>query len=289
MRVVVTGASGLVGSRLVAALQARGDVVVRLGRRSGWDPVAGPPAAEALAGADAVVHLAGENIAQRWSPAVRARIEQSRTLGTANLVTGIEASDPRPPVLVCANAVGYYGNRGDELLTERSAPGADWLAGVCVSWQEAAIGAASLGVRVCVMRAGVVLDRGGGALAKMLPAFRLGVGGPVAGGRQYMSWIHRDDLVALYLAALGDERYSGALNAVAPQAVRNAEFSRALGRALHRPAFVPVPAVSLQLLYGEMARIVTDSQNVAPQRALELGFEHRHPGLDAALADALSR
>ena len=289
MRVVLTGASGLIGSRLAARLSARGDEIVALGRERGWDPVAGPTPAELLAGADAVVHLAGENIAQRWSPAVKKRILESRAGGTANLLGGLAAAEPRPRVLVCANAVGYYGNRGEELLGESAAPGADWLAAVCVAWQEAALRAEELGLRVCVLRTGVVLDRHGGALAKMLPAFKAGVGGPVAGGRQFMPWIHLDDLAQLYVAAIDDERYSGPVNAVAPEAVRNAEFSHALGRALHRPALAPVPGIALRLLYGEMAQIVTDSQNAAPRRLDELGFAYAHPGLGEALADALSR
>jgi uncharacterized protein len=291
MRVVLTGASGLIGRRLTAALRERGEDVVALSRSGAdgatrWDPE-GEPAP--VHGAEAVVHLAGEPIAQRWTPAVRERIRSSRVLSTANLIRGIEAADPRPQLLVCANAVGYYGNRGEERLTESSPPGTDWLAGVCVEWEQAAQAAGELGLRVCVLRAGVVLDRRGGALAKMLPAFQAGVGGPVAGGRQWVAWIHVDDVVGFYLAALADERYEGAVNAVAPRAVRNADFSKALGHALHRPALAPVPGFALKALYGEMAKIVTDSQNVVPARAQELGVQFAHPELDEALADALSR
>jgi uncharacterized protein (TIGR01777 family) len=294
MRVVVTGASGLIGKRLVTALRARGDHVATLSRRDGegvirWDPSSEPAPADALSGADAVVHLAGENIAQRWSDDARERIRMSRITGTANLLAGIEAADPRPRILVSANAVGYYGNRGDDLLTEDSEPGSDWLAQVCVEWEAAAMAATALGLRVCVLRTGVVLERSGGALAKMLPPFQAGVGGPVAGGRQYISWIHVDDLVAFYLAALDDERFTGAVNAVAPEAVRNGAFSKALGRALHRPAFAPVPRLALALLYGDMASIVTDSQNVKPARAAAVGLRYEHPQLDEALRDALSR
>jgi hypothetical protein len=192
-------------------------------------------------------------------------------------------------VLVCANAVGYYGNRGDELLSESSPPGDDWLAQVCVEWEAAAIAARAHGLRVCVLRTGVVLDRRGGALAQMLPPFQAGVGGPVAGGRQYVSWIHADDLVALYLAAIDDERFAGPINAVAPHAARNADFAKALGHALHRPALAPVPRIALRLRFGDMAKIVTDSQNVEPRRANELGVHYAHPELDEALRDALSR
>jgi uncharacterized protein (TIGR01777 family) len=300
MRVAVTGAGGLIGSRLVGALMARGDEVVTLSRSGDggavrWEPASEPAPAHTLAAVDAVVHLAGENIAQRWSAGARERIHASRATGTANLITGIasaregEDTEPQPRIIVSASAVGYYGNRGDELLSESSQPGADWLAAICVEWEAAAMAAAALGLRVCVLRTGVVLDRAGGALAKMLPPFQAGVGGPVAGGRQYISWIHADDLVSFYLAALDDERFEGPVNAVAPQAVRNADFSKALGRALHRPAFTPVPRAALQLLYGDMASIVTDSQNVAPARATELGMSYAHAELDEALRDALSR
>jgi hypothetical protein len=233
------------------------------------------------------VHLAGEPIAQRWTPAVREAIRASRTEGTANLVAALAGLGQRPRVLVSANAVGYYGDRGAERLTEDSAPGEDWLAQVCVAWEDAALEARGSGLRVCVLRTGVVLDSGGGALAKMLPPFRLGVGGPVAGGRQYVSWIALEDLAALYLAAIDDDRFDGPFNATAPAPVTNAELSRALGRALHRPAVLPVPAAALKLLYGEMAEIVTDSQNAVPARALELGHEFEHTELAAALAAAL--
>jgi uncharacterized protein (TIGR01777 family) len=293
MRVTVTGGSGLIGRRLVALLRARGDEVTVLSRSGtdgapAWDPLAGAAPAAALEGRDAVIHLAGEPIAQRWTAAVREAIAASRRTGTANLVAGIEALGQRPGVLVSANAVGFYGDRGAELLTEASAPGTGFLAEVCVDWERAALGARELGLRVCVLRTGVVLDRHGGALAKMLPPFRLGVGGPVAGGRQYVSWIAVDDLAALYAAALDDQRYEGAFNATAPAPVTNAELSRALGRALHRPAVAPVPAAALRLLYGAMAEIVTDSQNAIPERALALGHSFRHATLEGALAEALA-
>jgi uncharacterized protein (TIGR01777 family) len=294
VRVTVTGGSGLIGARVVSALRARGDEVTVLSRSGSgdaiaWDPLAEPAPAAALQGRDAIVNLAGEPIAQRWTPAAREAIRSSRVRGTANLVAGVRAlAEGRPRVLVSASAVGYYGDRGDELLVEASAPGADFLAGVCADWETEAMAAAELGVRVALLRTGVVLDRRGGALAKMLPAFRLGVGGPVAGGRQYISWIALSDLVGLYLAALDDERYSGAFNATAPQAVRNADFSRALGRALHRPALAPVPALALRVLYGSMAEIVTASQNAVPERALALGHEFALASLDQALAAALS-
>ena len=294
MRVTVTGAGGLIGSRLVALLRARGDEVTVLSRSpragsAGWNPLKEPAPAVALDGVDAVVHLAGEPIAQRWRPAARDAIRTSRTVGTANLIAGIAAASQRPSVLVSASAVGYYGNRGAERLTEESAPGSDFLAEVCVDGERAAFAARELGLRVCVLRTGVVLDRRGGALAKMLPPFQLGVGGPVAGGGQYVSWISLGDLATLYVSALDDARYDGPFNATAPVPVTNAELSRALGRALHRPAVLPVPAAALQLLYGEMAQIVTDSQNAVPARALELGHEFEHPALEEALKAALAR
>jgi uncharacterized protein (TIGR01777 family) len=302
MRVTVTGATGLIGAKLVAALVARGDEVTVLSRDPGgarsklggaveavaWDPSGGPAPAEALAGRDGVVHLAGEPVAQRWSDDVKKRIRDSRETGTRNLVAGLRAVDPRPAVLASASAVGYYGPHGDETVTESTPSGSDFLAGVCVVWEREAEAAAELGVRVALVRTGVVLDPDGGALAKMLPPFKLGAGGPVAGGRQYMPWIHADDLVALYLAALdGDERWSGALNGSAPAPVTNAEFSKALGRALHRPAVAPVPRLALKLLYGEMEQIVTTGQRAVPAKPQELGFQFRHPRLDEALGAAL--
>ena len=284
MRVAVTGATGLIGTRLSAALRARDDDVTAISLRQG----APPPGA--LAGHDAVVHLAGEPVAQRWTKAARERIRSSREEGTRALVEAIASSEPRPAVLVSASAVGYYGARGDEPLEEDAAPGDDFLAQVCVAWEREAGAAANLSppaLRVVTVRTGVVLDRSGGALAKMLPPFRLGIGGPVAGGRQYLPWIHVDDLVGIYLAALDDEAWSGPVNASAPEPVTNAAFSKALGRALHRPAFAPVPALAIRALYGDMAEIVTEGQRAMPRLALELGYAFAHPDLDEALADAL--
>jgi uncharacterized protein (TIGR01777 family) len=284
MRIAVTGASGLIGTRLAAALRARGDEVIAISLRSG------PPAAGALAACDAVVHLAGEQVAQRWTQGARERIRSSRVEGTRGLVQAIAASEPRPRVLVSASAVGYYGHRGDEQLDESAAPGDDFLAEVCVSWEREAQAAANLSpptLRVVNVRTGVVLSKSGGALAKMLPPFRLGIGGPVAGGRQYMAWIHIDDLIGIYTTAVDSEGWSGPVNATAPEPVTNAVFSKALGRALHRPAIAPVPAFAIRLLYGDMAEIVTEGQRAIPGRPLELGYTFTHPDLDEALADAL--
>jgi uncharacterized protein (TIGR01777 family) len=305
MRVTITGATGLIGSKLVAALRERGDEVTVLSRdperastRLGgatavhWDALAGPAPAEALAGRDGIVHLAGEPVAQRWSAAARERIRTTREAGTANLVAGLRAADPRPPVLVSASAVGYYGPRGDEPIDESAAPGEDFLAQVCVAWEREAQAAEQLGMRVARVRTGVVLDAHGGALAKMLPPFRAGVGGPVAGGRQWVAWIHVEDLVGIYLAALdgtstgGD--WSGPVDATAPTPATNRELSQALGRALRRPAVLPVPALALKLLYGEMAEIVTTGQRALPRRVLALGYTFRHPELGEALRSALA-
>ncbi|MDX6641377.1 MAG: uncharacterized protein QOF12_2388 [Solirubrobacteraceae bacterium] len=293
MRIVVTGASGLIGTRLVQALRERGDDVTVLSRdpQRGvrWDPVAEPAPAEALRGRDAVVHLAGEDVAQRWSAAARERIRSSRELGTRHLVAGLRAlsAAERPRTLVSGSASGYYGPRGDEEVIEADPPGAGFLAEVCVAWEREAQAASELGVRVVCLRTGIVLDRDGGALAKMLPPFRLGVGGPIAGGRQWMPWIHVDDEIGIILAALGDERWAGAVNASAPVPVTNAQFSKALGRALHRPAVAPVPGLAIRALYGEMASVVTTGVRMVPARALELGHTFAHPELDGALRATL--
>jgi uncharacterized protein (TIGR01777 family) len=287
----ITGASGLIGRPLVEALRARGDDVTVLSRDPErgvtWDALSEPAPHEALSGRDAVIHLAGENVAQRWTDSAKRSIRESRVIGTRALLEGLRASAPRPGVLVCASAVGYYGDRGDEVLDEGSAPGADWLAGVCVEWEAAAHEAEALGMRVCSLRTGVVLSRHGGALAKMLPPFRLGLGGPVAGGGQYTPWIHLDDVVGLYLAAVDGPAWSGPVNATGPAPVTNREFSKALGRAVHRPAVAPVPRLAVRALFGEMAEIVTGGQRAVPRRAAELGYEFQHPKLDSALADLL--
>jgi uncharacterized protein (TIGR01777 family) len=299
MRITLTGATGLIGGRLVAALQERGDEVTVLTRNPSkvgagveahaWDPDAGPAPAAALDGRDAVIHLAGEKVDQRWSDDAKRRIHDSREQGTSRLVDGLRATTERPGTLVSASAVGYYGPHGDEPVPEDTPPGDDFLSRVCVTWEAEAGKAGELGVRVVHVRTGVVLDKGGGALSKMLPFFKLAVGGPVAGGRQYMPWIHSDDVVGIYLKALDDGRWSGAVNATAPEPVTNAAFSKALGRALHRPAFLPVPAFAIRVLYGEMAEIVVEGQNAVPQRTMELGYRHQHPDLHQALRSALTQ
>jgi uncharacterized protein (TIGR01777 family) len=303
MNVTVTGATGLIGSRLVRVLRDRGDQVTVLSRSPeqaqallgvaavAWDPMAGPAPAAALTGRDAVVHLAGEPVAQRWNDAVKQRIRDSRETGTRNVVEGLRAARAEGAggigVLVSSSAVGYYGKHGDEPVPESTPAGSDFLAGVCVAWEREADAAAELGVRVVKIRTGVVLDKSGGALKTMLPPFRLGAGGPVAGGAQYLPWIHVDDLVGLYVRALDDPSWSGAYNGAAPEPVTNKAFSKALGRALRRPAVAPVPGFAIRLLYGDMAEIVTEGQRAVPERALAGGFAFRHADLDEALRDAL--
>ena len=293
MRVAITGATGLIGRRVADALKERGDEVTTLSRdpRQGvrWDPMREPAPAQALAGRDAVVHLAGENIAQRWSGAAKRAIHDSRVTGTRNLVQGIGqlAETERPRILVSGSAIGYYGAHGEEPIDEDVPAGSGFLAQTCQAWEAEADAATSYGLRVAKVRTGVVLDREGGALAKMLPPFKLGVGGPVAGGRQYISWIHPDDLVGIVLASIDDRQWQGAINATAPEPRRNGDFSKALGHTLNRPSFLPVPGAALWLLYGEMAGIVTSGARVLPAKALVLGYRFRYPGLDAALRAAL--
>jgi len=305
MRVVVTGATGLLGQALVRVLLDRGDDVVALSRdadrarkalgdrveaHAGPRPTDEPPPEAALAGADAVVHLLGEPVAQRWTEQAKEAIRHSRVAGTHSLVQGLLALAPdrRPDTLVSQSASGYYGPRGDEPLTEDAPAGNDFLAGVVVAWEREALGAAS-DLRVAVTRTGVVLSPEGGALAKMLPFFRLGIGGPVAGGRQYVPWIHLDDVVGAMLFCLGNDSAAGSINLTAPQPVTNAELSRTLGRVLKRPAVLPVPAIALKLLYGDMAQIVTTGQRPLPARLEQLGYSFHYPELEPALRDVLGR
>jgi uncharacterized protein (TIGR01777 family) len=292
MRIAITGATGLIGSRLVAELQQRGDTVIAVSRdperASGQLGVEGRARDElSVVVVDAFVNLAGEPLDQRWTAERKEQIRSSRVAATEALVAAMAKADPRPRVLVSASAAGYYGDRGDDELDESAPPGDDFLASLCVDWERAADAAADLGLRVVKIRTGVVLDRAGGALRKMVPPFNAGLGGPVAGGRQYTPWIALDDLVGIYVAALYSEEWSGAVNACAPDPATNAEFTRALGRALHRPAVVPVPEFALKVLFGEMASVVTASQRMVPRRALELGYEFRHPQLDEAMRTAL--
>lgn len=251
-----------------------------------WDPAKGEPPADSLRDADAVVHLAGEPVAQRWTDEVKRRIRESRVDGTRNLVKAMARLERKPAVLVCSSAIGYYGSRGDEMLPESASAGGGFLAEVCVDWEKEAAQASDLGVRVVRMRTGLVLDGRGGALARMLPPFKLGAGGKLASGRQWQSWIHIDDLVGLYQLAI-ETPLSGAVNGVAPYPVTNVDFTKALAAAVHRPAIFPVPALGLKLLFGEMAEVLLASQRVQPRQAEAAGYRFRFPQLEPALADLL--
>jgi uncharacterized protein len=289
MRVAVTGATGTIGRALVDALTSRGDEVTVLSRSTNWpQPKATPPPLDALRGRDAVVHLLGERTAQRWSDDAKREIRDSRVLSTRNLVAGLgelrEAE--RPGVLISQSGVGWYGFRGDERLDESAPAGDDFLAQLSVAWEAEAQRAEELGVRVVVNRTGMVLSESG-ALAKMLPFFKAGVGGPVAGGRQYVSWVHLDDEVGAILFELDTEAARGPVNLSAPEPLTNREFSKALGRVLRRPAFAPVPALAVKALYGEMASIVITGQRALPAKLTELGYRFRRPDLEDALRDAI--
>lgn len=299
MKVTVSGATGRVGRHLVAALTERGDDVVALSRDPdrateqlgvpayAWDLKHEAVPKEALAGRDAVVHLAGEDVGQRWSRDVKAEILDSREQGTRNMVHSVFETKPRPSAFICASASGYYGARGSEPVDEHEPPGSDWLADVVARWERQAE-TAKVGTRMVIVRTGIVLDAGGGALGRMLPFFKAGVGGPIGSGRQYMPWIHLDDLVGIYLAAIDHDRFNGAINASAPEPVTNKQFAKALGSALHRPAVAPVPGFTLKLMYGEMSQIVLEGVRMVPGRAAELGYEFRHPNLDEALRSTLA-
>lgn len=291
MKIALTGATGFVGKPLTARLRERGHTPNLLGRRAAppdgfaWDALAAAPPTAAFEGTDAVIHLTGEPIAQRWTAAAWQRIVASRVDGTRRLVESLAALDRRPAVLICASATGIYGDRAGEVLTETSAPGSDAVARLCQDWEHAARQAESLGMRVVLLRTGLVLGRAGGALARMLPAFRLGLGGPLGNGRQWSSWIHLEDWVRLVEFALDQPALSGPLNAVAPEPVTQRDFARLLGAQLHRPALLPVPAFALRLLFGEMAGMLTASQRVLPEAAQRHGFHFTHSTLAAALAE----
>ena len=297
MNVTVTGATGFIGRQLLAALAARNCSLRALSRRgraglpadvrvSVWDPAGGEPPSESVQDADVVVHLAGEPVAQRWTAEAKSRIRASRIEGTRNLVRALARLKRRPAALVCASAIGYYGDCGDELLTEDSPPGDDFLASLCVAWESEALAAEALGLRVARVRIGIVLEPHGGTLARMLPPFRLGLGGRIGSGKQWMSWIHAHDLVNLICHAV-ESPIAGPLNATAPTPATNSEFTRALGRALHRPAIFPLPPLFLRAVFGEMAEILFASQRVAPARAQAEGFRFEFPQLGPALEDLL--
>jgi uncharacterized protein (TIGR01777 family) len=303
MRVLVTGASGMIGSAVCDALLARGDEVVGLSRDPArarqtnptvswhaWNPTEERPLEAAFEGVDAVVNLIGEEINQRLTPEAKKRIHDSRVRATKNLVDGIAAAPVKPSVLVSQSAVGYYGERGEAIVDESNGPGDAWISQLVVDWEGAARPAEESGVRIAILRSAPVLDPRGGLLKQLLLPFRLGVGGPLAGGRQYMPLIHRDDEVALILWAIENKQVSATLNASLPNPVTNREFSKALGRVLGRPAVAPVPKFAISALRGgELADSVLWSQRVIPRRALDLGFEFRFPEVELALRDLLSR
>jgi uncharacterized protein len=278
MKIAVTGASGFIGRAVADRLRAAGHTVTAVSLRQELKPGSFPAS-------DAVIHLAGEPVAQRWTGAARKRIRDSRIQGTRQLVEALRAQPPS--VLISASAIGYYGSRGNNILTEDATPASDFLGKVAAGWEAEAFAAESFGVRVVVPRIGVVLGSGGGALKKMMLPFRLGLGGRLGNGKQWMSWIHIDDLVALIEFAIANPELSGPVNAAAPAPVTNAEFTRTLARALHRPAIFPVPAFVLKLLFGEMSQILLGSQRVLPEAALRAGFDFRYSDLGVALAAAL--
>jgi hypothetical protein len=298
MTIAITGASGFIGRRLMKTLAGANHTIRVLSRHAGtnlppgvqlhvWDAMKGQPPEASLEGADAVVHLAGEPIAQRWNEEVKQKIRDSRTTGTRNLVQALTTLRQRPAVLVCGSAIGYYGSRGDEVLTETSAPGKGFMADVCVAWEKEADLAESLGIRLVKLRTGVVLGAHGGALAKMLAPFKAGMGGKLGNGEQWMSWIHLDDLAGIIQHAM-DNPLRGAVNGTSPNPVVNADFTKALGHALGRPAVVPIPGFTLKFMFGEMSEVMLASQRVLPKAVEAAGYTFRYPQVDAALANVVA-
>ena len=303
MKIVMTGATGFIGHALCAELLFHGHAVVALVRNiesakrtlpasiefHHWDATGSEFPDQALRGADAVIHLAGEPVAQgRWTEERKARIRSSRVDSTARLVEAIRRSEAKPKILICASAVGIYGSRRNESLDEGSGPGTDFLAQVCVDWEKASMAVDALGVRRVNVRTGVVLGRGGGALESLLPVFKSFVGGPIGSGKQWMSWIHLSDMLAIYLRTLEDAEIHGPLNATAPDPVTNESFSRKLAKALNRPAWVKTPGFVLKLAFGEMAGMLLGGQKVIPKKLLDRGFQFKYPDLDLALKNLTS-
>lgn len=294
MRVLVSGSSGLIGSALVASLKNAGARITRLARpstvwgesdeeRIPWDP-AQPISPDAVSGFDAVVHLAGESIVGRWTSAKKVRIRDSRIPTTANLARGLAEAKPKPQVFLSASAIGYYGNRGDEILSEQNTPGTGFAADLAREWEQASLQAAQAGIRTVQMRVGVVMSTAGGALPKMLPAFRLGIGGRLGDGRQWMSWIGLQDVIGAVHHLVGSDLLQGPVNLVAPRPVTNAEFSKTLGSVLSRPAIFPVPAFAARLAFGEMAdELLLSSQRVEPAKLISSGYPFRFPTLRQCL------
>lgn len=299
MRALITGATGFVGRELIKRVGQpvvlTRDPVRAKASLSGvethaWDMMSGPPPLAALEGVEAVFHLAGEPIAEgRWTAAKKQRIRDSRVIGTRNLVEGLRQLRGRPAVLVSASAIGYYGDRGDEVLHESSTPGSDYLAEVCLAWEKESREARELGIRVVNPRLGIVLGPGGGALSKMLLPFKLGAGGRLGSGRQWMSWVHVSDVVGLMLHAAKTASIDGAMNATAPHPVTNREFTAWLAKTVHRPAVIPAPAFGLKLALGEFAEVLLASQRVLPRIAEHTHYSFEHPQLEAALQAAVNR
>ncbi|HSR70446.1 MAG TPA: TIGR01777 family oxidoreductase [Acidobacteriota bacterium] len=301
MKIVVTGATGMIGKPLCRRLLDDGHELIILSRSAAktaeifpdseiisWDAVSEPPPARLLQGAEAAVHLAGESIAERWTKQRKEAIHDSRVFGTRNLVHGLLACEPKPRLLLSASAVGFYGNTQDETVDESSPAGKGFLAGVGVRWEEEALPAAEAGMRLVLLRSGIVLDASGGALGKMLTPFKLGLGGRLGNGRQYMSWIHLEDQVRAILHCFNKEEVHGPVNLVAPNPVSNKEFTRTLAKVLRRPAFLPAPAFILRLVLGEMAeQMLLQGQRVEPGVLQRTGFEFQHPRLEKALRDLL--
>ena len=281
MRIAVTGGTGFIGGRLIPLLRARGHESVLLRHGDDWPAVA-------LDGMDAVVHLAGEPVAQRWTADAKRRIRESRVEGTRDLIRALGNTVNKPAVLVSGSAIGFYGHRGDEMLSEDSGCGDGFLADVTRDWERAADEALALGIRVVKLRTGIVLGREGGTLAKLLPVFRAGLGGRVGTGRQWLSWIHADDMAGLLAFAVENPAVAGVLNGTAPNPVTNAEFTRNLAAVLHRPAVFTVPLFALRMMYGEMAEVVASSQRVLPRAAEAAGFRFGYPELRGALERLLS-
>jgi uncharacterized protein (TIGR01777 family) len=285
MNVTITGATGFIGRRLTEVLQENGHQVRPLSRTE-WNVTAAEPPSQSLVKADAIIHLAGEPVAQRWTLEAKRKILASRVRGTHNIVTALSTLSRRPQVMVCSSAIGIYGERGDELLTESSPAGSGFLADVCKEWEQQADLAASLGMRVVKLRTGIVLGKNGGALQKMLPPFRAFVGGKIGSGRQWMSWIHLDDLVGLIRHAI-EHPLNGVVNGTAPNPATNSQFTGELAVALRRPALFPVPAFALKAMFGEMSEILLSSQRVLPKAAESGGYRFQFPQLGEALKDLL--
>ncbi len=299
MRALVTGASGRIGKALCDELLRRGDEVVGLTRSPekaraarpqvtwhAWEPTLERPAEAAFEGVDGVVNLVGERIDQRWTDDAKRKIMDSRKVATHNLVGTIEGLAAKPKVLVSQSAVGYYGDRGDEILDESSAPGEGFDCEVCVEWEKAAHEVEAAGVRLAIIRTGQVMDAGGGLLGELLLPFKLGLGGPLAGGRQWLPWIHLADELGVLMWALDTESVSGVVNGTAPNPVTNKEWSKALGRALGRPAVLPIPGLAVEVKFGrEFGKVAQGGQRVLPKRTEELGYGFKFPEIDGALRD----